>query len=96
MNNGDGDVGKLQIRIDLLDGRVTPVSDIAEKNVRQQPPGEAHLTRFDTFDMYDRDDATDDQRELHHPELVQLFRLERHIARSKIDGSFLDQTDADA
>src|SRR6266513_1578131 len=85
MNDRDRHVGQFQFSIDLLDRRIVPVPDLAKKNVGKQRPGKAHRARQDTFDMYHRNDAADDERELAHAELAQFFRLERHVARTEID-----------
>jgi len=55
-----------------------------------------HLAGLDARDVDNGNNTPDHDRELHHPELLQFFRVERPVGCPKIDGCLLDQADADA
>src|SRR4051812_64640 len=85
---------QLEIRIYRLNGRIVPRSKLAKVYVCKHLPCEVNLSRLDALDIDYWNNAPDHDRELHHPELLQFFRIKRHIACTKIDGCFLDQANA--
>ena len=82
----DGLVGELEPRVQIGDRRVIPLLDLAEVDVCEHRTGQLHVAGLDAGDIHHRNHAADDGGELDQPVPGELFRLERHVARSEVHG----------
>ena len=92
----DGLVGQLEARIQVRDGGVVPLLDLAEVDVGEQRAGQLELAGLDAGNVHHGNHAADDRRELDEAVLGELLRLERHVARAEVDGLGLDLLDTGA
>ena len=96
VDDGDRPVGQGDARVELLDGGVVPLGDLAQVDVGEDGAGELELAGRDPLDVHHRHHAAHDHRELHQAGLVQLGGLERLVGGAEVDGLGLDLLDAAA
>ena len=88
--------GSLAFGIELGDRRIVPVLDLAQEDLGERRAVERDVAALDAFEIDDRHDAAHHGRELDDADLVELFRLQRHVGGAEGHGLGADLLDAAA
>ena len=96
MDVGDGEIGQFELRIELLDGRIVPLADLAKIDLRHSRTVEHELAGLHPRDIDDHHDAAHHHRPLGEAVLVEVLGFERSIGRAEGHGLGPDLLDAGA
>ena len=80
---GDGEIGELDVRIELDDRRIVPLGDLAHIDLGDGRTVEHELAGLHARDVDDHDDAAHHHRPLGEAVLVEVFGLQRRVGRAE-------------